>query len=165
MSPRPGAAPCPPVRGPPRGPPSRSDSGPLTGHTPKVKNVFRFRLDAKSIPEALATTFRILLKFSIVLPRCIGPPRALKHASSAPHRTPIHPLSPRPTRPSRSVRLFFSRRTSQNHRSAPPQGTLAICSFFANPLDRAPRDLWPLDKKSPKFHPQKLSSIFWERKL
>ena len=40
-------------------------------HTPgrilKVKNVFRFTLDAKSAPEALATTIRILLMFSIVL--------------------------------------------------------------------------------------------------
>ena len=58
-------------RGPPsgggRGPPSRSDPGPPTGRTPKVQNVFRFKLDAKSIPEALATTFRILEKFSIDL--------------------------------------------------------------------------------------------------
>ena len=62
---RPGAPSCPPVPGPLRVPPSRAD--PPTGRTPKVKNVFRFKLDAKSIPEALATTFRILEKFSIDL--------------------------------------------------------------------------------------------------
>ena len=32
---------------------------------PKVKNEFRFKLDTKSVPEALATIL-ILLKFSIV---------------------------------------------------------------------------------------------------
>ena len=62
------------------------------GHTPKVKNVFRFKLDAKSVPEALATTIRILLMFSIVLAhpwgsRGIGPP----HPSGTPHR---HPWAP-----------------------------------------------------------------------
>ena len=67
VSPRPGAAACPPVRGRPRAPPSRTDPGPPPGRTPKVQNVFRFKLDAKSIPEALATTFRILEKFSIDL--------------------------------------------------------------------------------------------------
>ena len=63
------------------GPPSRPDPGPRTpGYSwlpinypaffPAfflVKNVFRLKLDAKSIPEALATTFRILEKFSIDL--------------------------------------------------------------------------------------------------
>ena len=120
-----------PPRGPPsrplRVPPSRPDPGPPTGGTSKVQNLFRFKLDAKSIPEALATTFRILLKFSIVLAhrrnpgvwprrtpfnppevlyrssastkhRSIGPPRALRHASSAPHRPPSaphrHPIHP-----------------------------------------------------------------------
>ena len=125
VSPRPGAAPCPPVRGRPRVPPSRPDPGPRTPHGAhpklvllqtrrqvrprssrhhlfnpgnvlyrtgpsipgaplgpprpppdpfpalsralKVQKVFRFKIDAKSIPEALATTFRILRKFSIDL--------------------------------------------------------------------------------------------------
>ena len=58
LSPRPGA---------PSVPPSRADPGPPTGRTPKVKNVFRFKIDAKSIPEALATTILILQKFSIDL--------------------------------------------------------------------------------------------------
>ena len=89
------------------------------------QNLFCFKLDAKSVPEALATTIRILLMFSIVLahrcrsgewphpvpsdtprPHPIGTP-------SAPHRHPIRPSST-----SRSVCLFFRRRTSQNHRGA-----------------------------------------------
>ena len=92
MSPPSGGGPCPPVRGRPRVPPSRSDPGPPAGRTPKVKNVFRFKLDAKSIPEALATTILILLMFSIVLAhpwgsRGIGPP----HPSGTPHRPPWAP--------------------------------------------------------------------------
>ena len=67
VSPRPGALLCPPVPGPFCVPPSRADPGPPTGRTPKVKNVFRFKIDAKSIPEALATTILILQKFSIDL--------------------------------------------------------------------------------------------------
>ena len=92
--------------GAPYVPPSRADPGPPAGRTPKVKNVFRFKIDAKSIPEALATTILILQKFSIDLahrqnpgasahpapsdtphPHPIGPP-------SAPHRHPIHPPKP-----------------------------------------------------------------------
>ena len=38
-----------------------------TGRTSKVKKVFCFKLDAMSVPEALETTIRILLMFSIVL--------------------------------------------------------------------------------------------------
>ena len=70
------------------------------GHTSKVKNnVFCFNLDAKSIPEALATTILILLKFSIVLahrqnPGASAPPRALGDASSAPLGTPGYPPVP-----------------------------------------------------------------------
>ena len=37
------------------------------GCTPKVKNVFCFKLDAMSAPESLETTIRILLMFSIAL--------------------------------------------------------------------------------------------------
>ena len=48
------------------------------GRTPKVKNVFCLKLDAKSIPEALATTILILQKFSIDLA----------------HRYPGHRLAP-----------------------------------------------------------------------
>ena len=86
VSPRPGAAPCPPV---PRGP--RTPDGHPAFFS--IKNVFCLKLDAKSIPETLATTFRILLMFSIVLAhpwvsRGIGPP----HPSGTPHRHPWAPL-------------------------------------------------------------------------
>ena len=88
-----------PRPGPPRVPPSRADPGPPAGRTPKVKNVFRFKLDAKSIPEALATTILILQKFSIDLahrqnlahrptPR---PQTRLIRTSSAPLGTPGYP--------------------------------------------------------------------------
>ena len=68
------------------------------GHTPKVKNVFRFKLDAKSVPEALETTILILLTFSIVLahrqPRPPGgvPPRS----PGRPPRVPMGTLGPLP---------------------------------------------------------------------
>ena len=55
MSPRPG----PPVS--PR--PARTPAG----HTPQIKNVFCLKLDAKSVPEAIAASIRILLMVSIVL--------------------------------------------------------------------------------------------------
>ena len=61
LSPRPGA---------PSVPPSRAD--PPTGRTSIVKNVFCLKLDAKSVPEALATSIRILLMFSIVLAHSRG---------------------------------------------------------------------------------------------
>ena len=73
-------------------------TGPPAGRTPKVKNVFWLKIDAKSITEALATTILILQKFSIDLAhpwgsRGIGPP----HPSGTPHRhpwaPPEHPLS------------------------------------------------------------------------
>ena len=38
----------------------------MAGHDFKVKKAFCFKLDAMSVPEALATTIRILLMFSIV---------------------------------------------------------------------------------------------------
>ena len=59
VSPRPGPPRVPPPRGP-LCPPSRADSGPPAGRTSEVKNVLRFKIDAKSIPEALATTILIL---------------------------------------------------------------------------------------------------------
>ena len=37
------------------------------GHNFKVKKSFCFKIDAMSVPEALETTIRILLMFSIVL--------------------------------------------------------------------------------------------------
>ena len=69
----------------------RGDTPPA-GRIFKVKHVFCFKLDAKSVPEALATTILILLEFSIVLvhpwvSRDIGPP----HPSGTPHR---HPWAP-----------------------------------------------------------------------
>ena len=67
VAPRPGPPPCPPV---PRGPRP-------TGRTSKVKNVFRFKLDAKSVPEALVNSIRILEKFSIHL----DPPQAPNNTS------------------------------------------------------------------------------------
>ena len=56
------------------------------------QDLFCFKLDAKSVPEALATTILILLMFSIVLahqrePRSMAPP----HPSGTPHR---HPWAP-----------------------------------------------------------------------
>ena len=50
---------------------------PPAGSHLKVKSARCFKLDAKSIPEALATTFRILLKFSIVLAHRQNPAREL----------------------------------------------------------------------------------------
>ena len=97
VSPRPGPPRVPPSRGPLCPPVPRGPRTPA-GRTSKVKNVFRFKLDAKSVPEALATTILILLKFSIDLAhpwgsRGIGPP----HPSGTPHRhpwaPPEHPLS------------------------------------------------------------------------
>ena len=41
--------------------------GPLKIVCPQIENLFCFKLDAMSVPEALATTIRILLMFSIVL--------------------------------------------------------------------------------------------------
>ena len=40
---------------------------PLKIVCPQIENLFCFNLDAMSVPEALATTIRILLMFSIVL--------------------------------------------------------------------------------------------------
>ena len=56
-----------PRAGLPRVPPSRADPRTPAGRTAKVIDVFRFKIDAKSVPEALATTILILQKFSIVL--------------------------------------------------------------------------------------------------
>ena len=62
------------------------------GHNSKVKNVFCFKLDAKSVPEALATTIRILLMFSIVLAHRGNPGVWLRPAPSrTPHRHPWVP--------------------------------------------------------------------------
>ena len=94
------------------------------GHNTKVKNVFCFKLDAKPIPEALATTILILLKFSIVLVHRQNPgasahpdPSDTPHphpirTPSAPHRHPIH------------------------HPKPPTDPTLAICPFFLQPPDQ-----------------------------
>ena len=49
----------------PKCPPA--DVGGGAGRNYKVKKVFCFKLDAMSVPEALATTIRILLMFAIVL--------------------------------------------------------------------------------------------------
>ena len=79
-------------QGPPRVPHSRADPGPPAGRTPKVKNVFRFKLDAKSIPKALAALILILLKFFIDLAHRQNPgvwPRPAP--SGTPHR---HPWAP-----------------------------------------------------------------------
>ena len=48
-------------------PPLRPTPPSRPGRTPKVQNVFRFKLDAKSVPEALAALILILLRFSIDL--------------------------------------------------------------------------------------------------
>ena len=102
----PGAPSVPPSRGPlsprpgaPSVPPSRADPGPPAGCTPKVKNVFRFKIDAKSIPEALATTILILQKFSIDLAHRQNHGASAHPApSNTPHPhligTPRHPWLP-----------------------------------------------------------------------
>ena len=54
VSPRPARTPD-----PPRGAPTLTH--------PRIQNLFCFKLDAKSVPEALATTFLILEMFSIAL--------------------------------------------------------------------------------------------------
>ena len=85
VSPRPGA---------PSVPPSRADPGPPAGRTSKVKNVFRFKIDAKSVPEALATTILILQKFSIDLAHRQNPGASDHPApSDTPHPHPIGPPS------------------------------------------------------------------------
>ena len=53
------------------------------------QNLFCFKLDAASVPEALATTIRILLMFSIRAP-AMGPPAP----SGTPHGSPWHPSAP-----------------------------------------------------------------------
>ena len=47
--------------------------GPCPRGATKVQNLFCFKLDAMSVPEALATTIQILLIFSIILPHQWGP--------------------------------------------------------------------------------------------
>ena len=90
MSPRPGAAPCPPVPRGPRTPDPPQGKPPLTH--PRIQNLFCFKLDAKSIPEALATTFRILEMRSIALAH------RYPGRSWAPQDRPRTPR-PHPTRP------------------------------------------------------------------
>ena len=54
-----------------------------------IQNMFCFKLDAMSVPEALATTIRILLMFSIVLAhRASGDPRAAPEGSPAARASP-----------------------------------------------------------------------------
>ena len=86
VAPRP-PPPLPPRPGVPRGLPP--------GHTPKVKKVFCFKLDAMTVAEALATTLLIPLMFSIFLahrwePRGMSPP----HPSGTPHRHLWAPPAP-----------------------------------------------------------------------
>ena len=62
---------------------------------PQIEDLFCFKLDAMSVPEALATTIRILLMFSIVLahqwePRSMGP----LAPQGRPIGTPGHPPAP-----------------------------------------------------------------------
>ena len=58
-----------------------------------AQNSFCFKLDAKSVPEALATTILILLKFSIVLAHRWNPGVWPHPApSGTPHRHPWAPL-------------------------------------------------------------------------
>ena len=92
-----------PSHGPPRGSPSAPPLPPRPGvprglppgHTPKVKKVFCFKLDAMTVAEALATTILIPLMFSIFLahrwePRGMSPP----HPSGTPHRHLWAPPAP-----------------------------------------------------------------------
>ena len=77
-----------------------------SGRTPKVKNVFCFKLDAKSVPEALATTILILLMLSIVLTHRCNPGAS---AHPAPSDTPHpHPIGT-PSAPHRHPATFMGR--------------------------------------------------------
>ena len=60
----------------------------------KVKKAFCFRLDAMGVPEALATTIRILLMFSIVL----------AHQGGSQSTGPPHPLGDAPWAPQPKIR-------------------------------------------------------------
>ena len=79
---------------------------PLAGCNCKVKKLFCFELDAMSVPEALATTIRILLMFSIVLVHRWNPGVwARPTPSGTPHRHPWAP--PGHTPPTRPARLTY----------------------------------------------------------
>ena len=123
LSPRPGA---------PSVPPSRADPGPLAGCTPKVKNVFWLKIDAKSIPEALATTILILQKFSIDLAhRQNHGASAHPDPSGTPHpppsALPAHPCAPpHPCAPLRTCTLLRTLRTFKKH----PKTKIASLIFF-----------------------------------
>ena len=71
--------------------------GHLTGSAPP-KTCFCFKLDAKSVPEALATTILILQKFSIDLAHRQNPGASAHPApSDTPHPHPIRtPSAPHP---------------------------------------------------------------------
>ena len=74
-----------------------------------IKNVFCLKIDAKSIPEALATTILILLKFSIVLAHRWNPgASAHPDPSGTPHRHPTRTPST-PWAPRRPARLLGDR--------------------------------------------------------
>ena len=114
MSPVPGPI-VSPRPGPPRGPPSRAD--PPAGCTPKVKNVLRFKLDAKSVPEALAALILILLKFSIDLAHRQNP-------GTSPHPAPSDTPHPHPIgTPSAPIQ--------------PPNPQNRFCHFFAGAVNFA----------------------------
>ena len=77
---------CPPCLGNTRGEVSYPYLGSLS------HNLFCFKLDAKSVPEALATTILILLMFSIVLAHRPGTvARACQLARECLLTTPGHP--------------------------------------------------------------------------
>ena len=66
----------------------------MAGHDFKVKKAFCFKLDAMSVPEALATTILILLMFSIVL----------AHQGGSQSTGPPHPLGDAPWAPQPKIR-------------------------------------------------------------
>ena len=89
------------------------------GHNFKVKKVFCFKLDAMSVPEALATTIRILLMFSIVLAHRWNPGVWARPApSETPHR---HPGAP-PRGPTVHKTRFAARQKSR-------AANLVLCTF------------------------------------
>ena len=63
---------------------------------PRIENFFCFKLDAMSVPEALATTIRILLMFSIVLAhrQLHSGRRPSAHSKAAPVGINGHPGCP-----------------------------------------------------------------------
>ena len=141
MSPRPGAAPCPPVRGRPRVPPSRPDTGPPTGrthtHTPAHPKLVllqtRRQVRPRSSRHHLFNHVNAIYRTGPSIPGApLGPPRP-----------PPDPPDPTPDPPDPRYPLFFSKKhfLSKFH---PFSITLSFCTR------REKIDLADSEKRSPE---------------